>query len=105
MKVKIKWRNVKSEASDPYRCHKANTFVQHRWTREHCAKRFMVYEMKDNVETAFSFMSKIYGLLEFEKVVREDEDIPADKKEAKIQKKIKDVAEAFGVSSAAAVAC
>jgi hypothetical protein len=70
----------------------------HRWTKELCAKRFMVYKMKDNVETAFSFMSKIYGLLEFEKMVREDEDIPADKKEAKIQKKIKEVAEAFGVS-------
>ncbi|KAI0452153.1 hypothetical protein F5B21DRAFT_506610 [Xylaria acuta] len=67
-----------------------------KWTKELCAKRLMVYKMKENVETAFSFMSKIYGLLEFEKMVREDEDIPADKKEIKIQKKIKEVAEAFG---------
>lgn len=58
----------------------------------------MVYKMKEDVETAFSFMSKVYGLLEFEQMVHEDEDIPADKKDAKIQKKIKEVAEAFGVS-------
>ena len=58
----------------------------------------MVYKMKENVETAFSFMSKVYGLLEYEKMVREDEDIPAAKKEIKIQEHIKKVAEEFGVS-------
>ncbi|KAK5631491.1 hypothetical protein RRF57_007205 [Xylaria bambusicola] len=66
------------------------------WTLELCAKRFMVYKMKDNTETMFSFMSKIYGLLEYEKLIREDEDIPPKKKETKIQKKIQEVADEFG---------
>ncbi|KAI1741093.1 hypothetical protein F4680DRAFT_447461 [Xylaria scruposa] len=67
-----------------------------KWTKELCAKRFMVYKMKDNVETAFSFMAKIYGLLDFEKSMREIAEIPDDVKEAAIQKKIKEVAEEFG---------
>ncbi|TRX89798.1 hypothetical protein FHL15_009231 [Xylaria flabelliformis] len=67
-----------------------------RLTKELCTKRLMVCKMKENVETAFSFMSKVYGVLDFEELVCEDEDIPTDKKEKKIQKKIKEVAEAFG---------
>ncbi|KAI0555814.1 hypothetical protein F4679DRAFT_577936 [Xylaria curta] len=70
-----------------------------RWTNELCAKMFMVYKMKESVETAFSFMSKVYVLLEFEKMDHENKDIPDDKKEPKIQKMIKEVTEEFGVSA------
>jgi hypothetical protein len=57
----------------------------------------MVRKLKDNVEAAFSFMDNIYGLLHFEDFVMEDEDIPEDKKQAKIAKKIKETSDKFAV--------
>ncbi|KAL3608807.1 hypothetical protein FPOAC2_03817 [Fusarium poae] len=65
------------------------------YTLDLASKRFMVRKLKDNVEAAFSFMDNIYGLLHFEDFVMEDEDIPEDKKQAKIAKKIKETSDKF----------
>ena len=74
-----------------------NSYVRRRWINELCAKRYMVYKMKENVETAFGFMSKVYALLDYEQDVLEDEGTP-EEKQARIERKIKKVIEEFGVS-------
>ena len=58
----------------------------------------MVRKLTDEVEQAFGFLTDIYALLMYEDMVNQDEDIPKEKKPAKIAKKVKEAGDKFAVS-------